>query len=95
MRNKYDKPHDSLKEPLIHLVRRTDIPAAKAWLIRILCVLAGMLVCALFIMSITSLNPVSVFASMFSGAPFSPRCSPALSEPPEESGRHSRIWDCC
>jgi simple sugar transport system permease protein len=68
MRNKYDKPHDSLKEPLIHLVRRTDIPAAKAWLIRILCVLAGMLVCALFIMSITSLNPVSVFASMFSGA---------------------------
>ncbi|MDO4521127.1 MAG: ABC transporter permease [Erysipelotrichaceae bacterium] len=68
MRNKYDKPHDRVKEPLIHLVRRVDIPASKAWTIRIVCVLLGMLVCALFIMSITSLNPVSVYASMFSGA---------------------------
>lgn len=68
MRNKYEKPHDSVKEPLIHLIRRADIPVAKAWLIRIVCVLAGLLVCALFIMSITSLNPISVYASMFSGA---------------------------
>ena len=73
MRNKYDKPHDSVKEPLIHLVRRVDIPASKAWMIRIICVLLGMLVCALFIMSITSLNPVSVYASMFSGAFGTPR----------------------
>ena len=68
MRNKYEKPHDRVKEPLIHLIRRTDIPQTKAWLIRFACVLAGMLVCALFIMSITNLNPVSVYASMFSGA---------------------------
>lgn len=68
MRNKYEKPHDRVKEPLIHLVRRADIPSSKAWMIRILCVLAGLLVCALFIMSITNLNPVSVYASMFSGA---------------------------
>jgi simple sugar transport system permease protein len=67
-RNKYEKPHDHVKEPLIHLIRRMDIQPSKAWMIRIICVLIGLLVCALFIMSITSLNPISVYASMFSGA---------------------------
>ena len=67
-RNKFEKPHDSVKEPLIHLVRRVDIPLWQAWGIRIAAVLIGMLVCALFIMSITNLNPITVYASMFSGA---------------------------
>ena len=65
--NTFEKPHDKVKEPLIHLVKRTEMKKTQAWAIRIAGVLLGMLVSALFIMLITGLNPVSVYASMFSG----------------------------
>ncbi|MCR4950429.1 MAG: ABC transporter permease [Solobacterium sp.] len=65
--NTFEKPHDKVKEPLIHLVKRTEMKKTQAWAIRIGGVLLGMLVSALFIMLITGLNPVSVYASMFSG----------------------------
>ena len=66
--NRFEKPHDKVKEPLFHLVKRTDISKGMAWGIRIGGVALGMFVSALFIMLITGLNPVSVYASMFSGA---------------------------
>ncbi len=67
-KNTFEQPHDKVREPLFHIVRRTDISMRKSWMIRIIGVLLGMLVSALFIMLITGLNPAAVYASMFSGA---------------------------
>ncbi|MEG2008021.1 MAG: ABC transporter permease [Oscillospiraceae bacterium] len=56
------------KEPLILLSKRDGMPALKAWLIRILSLLAALVVCGLIIFAITKLNPISVYATMFDGA---------------------------
>ena len=66
--SKYEAPKSSVKEPLVHIVKRSDIEPWKAWGIRIAAVLLGMLVSALFINGITNLNPAAVFKSMFAGA---------------------------
>ncbi|MBR4164594.1 MAG: ABC transporter permease [Solobacterium sp.] len=75
-KNQFEKPHDSIKEPLVHIIKREDVPAWEAWGIRIVAVVLGMMVCALFIQGITDLNPFKVFGSMFNGA----------------LGSSSRIW---
>lgn len=67
-KNQFEKPHDSKKEPLIHIVKKDDVSTAQAWTIRLIAVLLGMLVCGLFIQGITNLNPIAVFKSMFAGA---------------------------
>ena len=64
----FEVPRTSVREPLIHIIKRQDIPAWKAWMIRIVSVLLGMIVSALFINGITNLNPIAVYGSMFSGA---------------------------
>ena len=57
-----------LHEPLFHITRRTDISAAKAWMIRLLAILAALIVCALVIVTITDYNPLQVYVKMFEGS---------------------------
>jgi simple sugar transport system permease protein len=55
-------------EPLIHIAKRDGIVWWKAWLVRIVGVLLALLVSALFIYSLTKLNPVKVYGAMWQGA---------------------------
>lgn len=61
-------PAKTHKEPLIRLSKNTSIPTWKAWTIRIAAVLVAALVCALFIVLVTDLNPLEVFKAMFKGS---------------------------
>ncbi|MCH4208299.1 MAG: ABC transporter permease [Solobacterium sp.] len=56
------------KEPLIRLVHREEDNKKRDWLIRIIAVILGLLVCALFLHNITHLDPIAVYTSMFKGA---------------------------
>lgn len=55
-------------EPLVRMVKRDALPGWKAWTIRIIALIAALIICAFFIRSITSLNPIAVYGSMFRGA---------------------------
>ena len=56
------------REPLIHIAKRDGMAWWQAWLIRLASLVLALVVCALFIYSITRMNPVSVYASMWDGA---------------------------
>lgn len=60
--------HSKQREPLIRMVKRDHLPAKKAWLIRIIGLLLALVVCAVLIFSITKLNPLKVYTTMFGGA---------------------------
>ncbi len=55
-------------EPLIHIAKRDGIVWWKGWLIRIASVVLALIVSALFIYSLTKLNPVKVYGAMWQGA---------------------------
>ena len=55
-------------EPLIRISKRDTIAKPKAYLIRLIGILIGMIFCALVIVAIVNLNPIQVYASMFRGA---------------------------
>ena len=57
-----------LREPLFHITKRSAIVWWKAWIIRILAVLAALIICGLLTLSLTGLNPIKVYASMIEGA---------------------------
>lgn len=58
----------SNKEPLIRISKRATISWKKAWCIRLLAVLLGLIICAVVIFSLTHLNPVEVYRSIIDGA---------------------------
>ncbi len=60
-------------EPLFHVVRRTDLPMWKSWMIRILAVVASLIVCAVIIVVVTGDNPIQIYGTMIKGAVGSPR----------------------
>ena len=66
----------SAHEPLFHIVRRTDIPFWKAWLIRIAAVIASLAVCALVIVLLTGYDPIQIYKTMIDG----------------NFGRERRVW---
>ncbi len=55
-------------EPLIHIAKRDGMVWWRAWLVRLAAILLALVVCALFIFSVTRMNPLSVYASMWDGA---------------------------
>lgn len=55
-------------EPFVRMVKRDSLPGWKSWMIRIIALIAALIICALFIRSVTRLNPVEVYDSMFKGA---------------------------
>ena len=56
------------REPLIHISRRNGLVWWKNWGIRLLGVLLALVVSALFIYTISRLNPVEVYSAMWKGA---------------------------
>lgn len=60
-------------EPLFHVVKRDDVTRAKAWGIRAIAIVAALVVCAIITVAFTGDNPLSVYATMFTGAFGSPR----------------------
>ena len=61
------------KEPLFHIVKRTDLPMWKSWLIRIGAVVASLIICAVIIILLTGDNPIQIYGTMIKGAVGSPR----------------------
>ena len=55
-------------EPLIHIAKRDGLVWWKGWLIRLISLLLALIVSALFIYSLTKLNPVKVYGAMWQGA---------------------------
>lgn len=55
-------------EPFIHIAKRDAIAGWKAWLIRLASLLAALIICALFLYTLTKLNPIKVYGAMWDGA---------------------------
>ena len=58
----------STKEPLFHIVKREGVTCVRASLIRLVAILLALVVCAFVIMGMTGMNPLSVYAGIWSGA---------------------------
>lgn len=56
------------KEPLFHVIRRDDMTRKKAWLIRAIAIVAALIVCAIITAALTGDNPLSIYATIVSGA---------------------------
>ena len=61
------------KEPLIHISKRGAVPWYAAWAVRGGAVLLALIVCALVTTLVTGENPISVYATIWSGSFGSPR----------------------
>jgi len=61
-------PQNHIREPFVRIVKRDAVSPQKAWGIRIIGLLCALIVCAVLIFSLTRLNPISVYTSMFRGA---------------------------
>lgn len=59
-------PH-IVKEPLIRLAKRTDMPVWKGILVRIIAILLALITCGIVIILLTGMNPIQVYISMFEG----------------------------
>ena len=55
-------------DPLVRIVKRDGIARWKSWAVRGIAVLVALVLSGLFIYSVTGLNPVKVYVSMFNGA---------------------------
>ena len=60
--------HSHTHEPLVHIAKREGLVWWKGWLIRLGGLLLALIVSALFIYSISKLNPVKVYGAMWDGA---------------------------
>lgn len=60
----------SVKEPLFHIVKRskTAMPGWKAWIVRVVSVLAALVLSSIVTVALTGENPFNVFATMIDGA---------------------------
>lgn len=59
---------DHVKEPLIRISKRDNLPAWKSWLIRGGAIVLALIVCALVTTLLTGENPLKVYGTMFTGA---------------------------
>lgn len=57
-----------VKEPFLRIVKRDGLTTWKAWIIRGIALVAALLICALFVFTITKLNPLDIYSSMVRGA---------------------------
>jgi len=63
-----NKAEKKVREPLVHIVKRSAMVWWKAWLVRAGAVVAALLVCALITVVLTGENPLGVYATMLDGA---------------------------
>ena len=61
------------KAPLIHITKRKALPWQTALLIRVAAILISLVFCGIITTVFTGLNPIKVYASMFTGAFGTPR----------------------
>ena len=57
-----------MKEPLFHIVRRTDLAIWKQWLIRIAAIVLALVFSAVITILMTHLNPLEVFYQLYLGS---------------------------
>lgn len=62
------KDKNTTREPLFHIVKRGDLPGYRAWIIRVLSVVAALIICALLTMFLTHQNPIEVYVTMIKGS---------------------------
>ncbi len=62
------KERKLMNNMLFHIAKRDAIVWWKAWIIRIVAVAAALIVCGIITLSLTGLNPIDVYVSMFDGA---------------------------
>lgn len=55
------------KEPLFHVIKRTDLNFKKLLIIKSTSIILGFLFCCLFMLSISGANPIEVIAELFAG----------------------------
>ncbi|HOF99766.1 MAG: Branched-chain amino acid transport system / permease component [Firmicutes bacterium ADurb.Bin248] len=59
---------DKVREPFVRISKRASIELWRSWLFRAAALFASLVVCGVIIFALTGLNPVRVYAAMFSGA---------------------------
>ncbi len=62
------KQTESVREPLFHIAKRTEIVWWKAWGIRVIAILLALLVSGIFSFCLTGKNPIGLYATMIDGA---------------------------
>ena len=62
------KKETKVREPLLHMVKRSSLPWWKSWGIRVISVAVALLVCALITVCLTGEDPLGVYAAMIKGA---------------------------
>ncbi len=62
------RPTENAREPLLRIAKRDGVPLWKAWGVRILAVVLALLVNAVFIYSVTGLDPLEVYSVMWQGS---------------------------
>lgn len=56
------------KEPMVRIAKRSDISRKKAWLVRVIAILLALIVCGVFVYTLTKTNPIKVYMGMVDGA---------------------------
>jgi simple sugar transport system permease protein len=62
------KADKKVREPLFHIAKRGELVWWKAWSIRLAAIAAALIVCGLVTLSLTGLNPLKVYETMYMGA---------------------------
>ncbi len=57
-----------VKEPLFHVVKRDNVGFGRGLLVRVAAIVLALLVCAVIIVLLTGMNPLSVYAALWDGA---------------------------
>ena len=57
-----------VKEPLFHVVKRDDISFGRSVLVRLVAIVLALIVCAVVIVLLTGMNPLSVYGALWDGA---------------------------
>ena len=57
-----------VKEPMMRITKRSNVKKRNIYLTRAIAIALALIVCAIFIVCVTNLNPLEVYVSMFQGA---------------------------
>jgi len=60
--------NNKVKEPLLHIEKRDELPWHKAWGVRIAAIVLALILCAVITALCTGLNPIKVYGTMIEGA---------------------------
>ena len=62
------KMHEKAREPLFHIVKRNGLVWWKAWLVRVIAVVAALLFSGVVSYLLTGKNPIEIYKTMLDGA---------------------------